>query len=162
MPGKDREFTMRFLAGVPERNLYGNVHGGSMMKWMDEVAYACAAGWCGQPCVTVSISGITFHKPVTVGHIVELHARLIHTGRASMHIAVNVCSRDPRHGEYEQTTSCLIVFVAIDADGHPIPVPKWEPATPEDVALQARAMRLKELGRDIQEELQMFESAATA
>ena len=55
-----------------------------------------------------------------------------------------------------------MVFVAIDADGHPIPVPKWEPATPEDVALQARAMRLMELGRDIQEELQTFESAATA
>ncbi len=72
MPGKDREFTMRFLAGSADRNLYGNVHGGIMMKWMDEAAYACAAGWCGLPCVTVSVSGITFHKPVTLGHIVEL------------------------------------------------------------------------------------------
>jgi acyl-CoA hydrolase len=156
MPGKDREFTMRFLAGAGERNLYGNVHGGYMMKWMDEAAYACAAGWCGLPCVTVSVSGITFHKPVIVGHIVELRARLVYTGRTSMHIAVRVCSRDPREGEYEQTTSCLMVFVAIDADGRPTPVPKWEPATPEDEAFQARAMRLMALGQDIQQELQAF------
>ena len=102
MPGRDREFTMRFLAGAENRNVYGNVHGGSMMKWMDEGAGVCAAGWSGLPCVTVAVSGITFHKPVAIGDIVEIRARLIHTGRTSMHIAVNVCSRDPRHGEYEE------------------------------------------------------------
>lgn len=160
MPGKDREFTMRFLAGTENSNLYGNVHGGSMMKWMDECAGACAAGWSGLPCVTVSVSGITFLKPVSIGHIVEIRARLIHTGRTSMYIAVNVSSRDPRHGEYQHTTSCLMVFVAIDATGHPTPVPKWEPVTPEDLALQNRAVRLMELGKDIQAELSTFESAA--
>ena len=160
MPGKDREFTMRFLAGAENSNLYGKVHGGSMMKWMDEGAGVCAAGWSGLPCVTVSVSGITFQKPVAIGHVVEVRARLIHTGRTSMHIAVNVCSRDPRHGEYEDTTSCLMVFVAIDASGRPTPVPKWEPTTPEDRALQARAVRLRELGQDIQEALRTFEPAA--
>lgn len=156
MPGKDREFTMRFLAGAENSNIYGKVHGGSMMKWMDEGAAVCAAGWSGLPCVTVSVSGITFHKPVSIGHIVEVHSRLIHTGRTSMYIAVNVSSRDPRQGEYEQTTSSLIVFVAIDAAGRPTPVPKWEPTDPEDLALQARAVHLKELGQDIQEEINAF------
>jgi acyl-CoA hydrolase len=159
MPGKDREFTMRFLAGAADRNLYGTVHGGAMMKWMDEAAYACAAGWCGIPCVTVSVSGITFHKPVPVGHVVELRARLVYTGRTSMHVAVRVCSRDPMAGEYEQTTSCLMVFVAIDADGRPTPIPKWEPSTPEDLALQARTLRLMALGHEIQGELQAFGQA---
>lgn len=78
MAGHDHEFTMRFLAGAPDRNIYGNVHGGSMMKWMDEAAYACAAGWCGLPCVTVSVSGIVFHRPVQVGHVVELRAACSH------------------------------------------------------------------------------------
>jgi len=151
---------MRFLAGAPDRNIYGNVHGGSMMKWMDEAAYGCAAGWCGLPCVTVSVSGITFHKPIAVGDVVELRARLIYTGRTSMHVAVRVLSADPRHGDYEQTTSCLIVFVAIDADGRPTPVPKLEPATPEDEALQRHAVRLRELGEDIQRELRAFEAVA--
>ena len=158
MAGQEREFTMRFLAGEAERNLYGNVHGGSMMKWMDEAAYACAAGWCGMPCVTVSVSGIVFHKPVHVGHIVELRARLVHTGRTSMRVAVNVLSRDPRHGEYQQTTSCLMVFVAIDEAGRPTPVPKWQPESAVDVALQAHATRLMELGDQIQAELRDFET----
>ena len=141
---------MRFLAGAENRNVYGNVHGGSMMKWMDEGAGACAAGWSGLPCVTVAVSG----------NIVEVRARLIHTGRTSMHSAVNVCSRDPRHGDYDDTTSCLMVFVALDADARPTPVPKWEPTAPEDRAIQARAMHLRELGQRIQEELRTFESAA--
>ncbi len=76
-----------------------------------------------------------------------------------MHIAVRVCSRDPRQGEYEQTTSCLMVYVAIDAEGRPTSVPKWEPDTEEDRALQAHAMHLMELGRDIQAELQAFGQA---
>jgi 4-hydroxybenzoyl-CoA thioesterase len=75
-----------------------------------------------------------------------------------MHIAVNVCSRDPRHGEYENTTSCLMVFVALDAGGRPTPVPKWEPTTPEDRALQDSAVHLRELGQHIQEELRTFKS----
>ncbi len=157
MPGTDREFTMRFLAGAEHRNVLGNVHGGSMMKWMDEAGGVCAGSWCGLPCVTISISGITFHKPVSVGDIVELRARLIHTGRTSMHVAVQVRSRGIMHGEYERTTSCLMVFVAIDAQGRPTPVPKWEPTTEEDRALQAHAVHLMELGHGIQEELRAFE-----
>ncbi len=162
MPGKERAFTMRFLAGPENQNVYVNVHGGAMMKWMDESAGACAAGWCGLPCVTVAVSGITFHKPVPIGQIVQIHARLIHTGRTSMYVAVEVSSRDPRRGEYEQTTNCLMVFVAVNTHGRPTPVPKWEPKTPEDRVLQARAMRLKELGMKLQEELGAVEPAATA
>lgn len=157
MAGQEREFTMRFLAGATDRNVYGNVHGGSMMKWMDEAAYACAAGWSGMPCVTISVSGITFHKPLAVGHIVELDARLVLTTRSTMHVAVNVFSRDPRHGEYEQTTSCLMVFVALDADGRPTEVPRWEPVTPQDQELQEHARRLMELGQGIQGELRHFQ-----
>lgn len=130
------------------------------MKWMDKGAGACAAGWSRLPCVTVAASSIAFHKPIAIGNIVEVRARLIHTGRTSMHIAVNVCSRDPRHGEYEDTTSCMMVCVALDACGRPTPVPKWEPTTPEDRALQARAVHLRELGRDIQAELRTFASPA--
>ena len=78
-----------------------------------------------------------------------------------MHIAVNVCSRDPRHREYEQTTDCLIVFVALDADGHPIPVPNGAGHAGGYRAANG-AIRLMELCHDIQQELRMFESAASA
>jgi len=158
-PGRQREITLRFLAGAADMNIYGKVHGGSMMKWMDEAAYACAAGWSGLPCVTVYVSGIQFHKPVTVGNIVELTATLIYTGRTSMHVAVNVCSADPRNGEYEQTTSCVIVYVAIDDNGIPIEVPRWEPETERDRALHAYARRMMELRQGIEEEVAALKGA---
>ena len=121
---------MRFLAGAENRNVYGNVHGGSMMKWMDEGAAACAAGWSGLPCVTVAVSGITFHKPVAIGNIVKVRAA--DPRRTYQHAYRRQrLLRDPRHGEYEDTTSCLMVFVALDADGRPTPVPKWEPTRPQ-------------------------------
>ena len=159
MPGQNRELTLRFLAGAVDRNVYGKVHGGSMMKWMDEAAYGCAAAWSGLPCVTVSVSGITFHKSVPVGHMMELRATLVHTGRTTMYVAVNVRSTDPRHADYEQTTNCMMVFVALDEDGRPTPIPRWEPVTPEDLALQEHAMRLMRLGQGIQAELQALGAA---
>ena len=145
MPGRDREFTMRFLAGAENRNVYGNVHGGSMMKWMDEGAGACAAGWRGLPCVTVAVSGITFHKPVAIGNVVEVRARLIHTGRTSMHIAINVRAGDLREGGLSDTTHCTMVFVAVSSTGGPVPVHAWVPETADDVALGNHALRQMEL-----------------
>ena len=90
----------------------------------------------GCPLVTVSVSGITFHKPVQVGHIVELQARPYYSGpHEYAHCGQLSARATRRHGEYEQTTSCLMVYVALDAEGRPMAVPKWEPSTPEDEAL---------------------------
>jgi acyl-CoA hydrolase len=152
MPERPREITLRFLAGASDMNIYGKVHGGAVMKWIDEAAYACAAGWSGRPCVTVYVGGIQFHKPVLIGHVVEARARLIYTGRTSMHISVDVCSYDPRGGERANTTRCIIVFVAIDDAGNPIEVPAWTPVTPEDIARHDYARRLMELRRVIEQE----------
>jgi acyl-CoA hydrolase len=153
MPERQREVTLRFLAGPTDMNIMGNVHGGAVMKWIDEAGYACAAGWCGLPCVTVYVGGIRFYKPVPIGNLVEVHARLIYTGHTSMHIAVDVCSADPKTRDYTQTTRCVIVFVALSEDGRPAAVPAWQPATPEDRALHQYARRLMELRHGIEEEL---------
>ena len=83
-----REITLRFLAAPTDISIYGKVHGGAVMKWIDEAGYICAAGWSGYPCATVYVGGIRFHKPIQIGNIVEVHAQLIYTGRTSMHIAV--------------------------------------------------------------------------
>ncbi len=150
---RQREITLRFLAGFVDTNIMGKVHGGAVMKWIDEAGYACAAGWCGMPCVTVYVGGIRFYKPVIVGFIVEVNAKLIYTGRTSMHIAVDVCSANPMTGESVHTTRCIIVFVALDPQGRPTPVPTWEPETTEDHALQAYAIRMMELRKSIEEEM---------
>ena len=87
---RQRELTLRFLAQPTDVNFGGKVHGGSVMKWIDQAGYACAVGWSGRYCVTVYVGGIRFYKPVLLGSLVEVHARVIYTGKTSMHVAVDV------------------------------------------------------------------------
>lgn len=156
MTERQREATLRFFAEPGDVNFYGKVFGGAVMKWIDLAGYACAAGWCGGPCITVYVGGIRFYKPILVGHMVEVRARLIHTGRTSMHMAVDVRSRDPQGGEYIHTTHCVIVFVAIDPQGNTIEVPKWEPQTDEDRAMQQYALKLYEMNKSIAGEMKTY------
>ncbi|CFB63681.1 acyl-CoA hydrolase [Pandoraea apista] len=137
------EVTFRFLAEPAAVNFGGKVHGGSLMKWIDEVAYACAATWSGRYCVTVSVGNIRFRRPILVGNLVELRARIVATGRTSMHIHVSVHAGDPKWGELRQTTDCLMVFVAVDESNHPVSVPSFEPKTEEQKALAKYAMDVK-------------------
>ena len=131
MPAQDREFTMRFLAGAENRNVYGNVNRGSMMKWMDEGRERARPGGADSLASPSPSAASCSTNPSPSAISSWSPHRLIHTGRTSMHIAVNVCSRNPRHGEYEDTTSCLMVFVALDAGGRPTPVPKWSRLRPK-------------------------------
>ncbi len=133
------ETTFRFLAEPTSVNFGGKVHGGALMKWIDETAYACAAMWSGRYAVTVSVGNIRFRRPVHVGNLVEIRAKLVATGRTSMHIHVSVHAGDPKEGELEMTTDCLVVFVAVDSNGRPMPVPAFEPVTDEQKRLATYA-----------------------
>jgi acyl-CoA hydrolase len=137
------ETTFRFLAEPTSVNFGGKVHGGALMKWIDETAYACAAVWSGRYCVTVSVGNIRFRRPIHVGNLVELRARVVATGRTSMHIHVSVFAGDPKSGELRQTTDCLVVFVAVDENGNPVPVPTFEPVTDEQKRLAKYAVDVK-------------------
>jgi acyl-CoA hydrolase len=154
MPGTQRDVNFRFLAQPTDVNFGGKVHGGMAMKWIDQAGYACAVGWSGAYCVTVSVSGIQFIAPILIGDLVTVQARLIHTGSSSMHLQVDVLARDLRRGEDRLATSCVMVFVALDApDGRPTPVSPWEPVTDEDRRLQVYAQRLATLSREMQDEV---------
>jgi acyl-CoA hydrolase len=153
LPTPDRELTLRFLAEPTDINFGGKVHGGMVMKWIDQAAYACATGWSGRYCVTVYVGGIRFYKPIFIGALVEVRAKLIYTGTTSMHLAVDVWSRDPRQQEITKTTHCVIIFVALDDEGNPTPVPTWKATDPNDVALEQYAQKLMELRRSIEQEM---------
>jgi len=137
------ETTFRFLAEPTSVNFGGKVHGGALMKWIDETAYACAAMWSGCYCVTVSVGNITFRRPILVGNLVELRARIVATGRTSMHIHVSVHAGDPKSGELRQTTDCLVVFVAVDANGGKVAVPTFTPVNDEQKRLAKYANDVK-------------------
>ena len=153
---KEKSITLRFLAEPVNVNFGGKVHGGSVMKWIDQAGYACAANWCGGYAVTVYVGGIRFFKPMLIGYLVELRARLIHTGNTSMHISVDVFSKSPQADDWVRNTHCIIIFVSIDQDGKPTAVPMYTPETEEEIQMQKYAMRLMELRKSIEDEMGAF------
>src|SRR3954453_7408630 len=94
--GPQRGITLRFLAEPGDVNFGGKVHGGAVMKWIDQGGYTCAAGRTGSSSATVYIAGLHFLAPIPVGEVVEFQAVVIRTGRSSMDIAVDVYARDPK------------------------------------------------------------------
>ena len=117
---------MRFLAAPTDVNWGGKVHGGIVMRWIDEAAHVLATRWTGSDRnVAIFTGGVRFYRPLRIGHVVEVEARLLHTGRTSMHVGVHVRSGDPARGAsgMELTTYCRTIFVAIDerAPGGAVP-----------------------------------------
>jgi acyl-CoA hydrolase len=153
---QQRELTLRFLAEPTDVNFGGKVHGGAVMKWIDQARYACAAGWSGQYCVTIYVGGIRFYRPVLIGQLVEVRARIIYTGTTSMHLAVDVSSRDPKAQAAASTTHCVIVFVAVDEAGAPVPVPAWIPVTGDDIEMERYAKKLMDLRKGIENEMARY------
>jgi acyl-CoA hydrolase len=153
-----KSLELRFLAEPMDVNFGGKVHGGMVMKWIDQGGFACAVNWCGGYAVTVYVGGIRFFKPIHIGNLVEVRSRLIHTGKTSMHIAVDVYSKKPEDQDYVHNTHCIIIFVGVDKDNKPVQVPPFQPETEEEVKLQLYAIKLMELRKNIEEEMQSFYS----
>jgi acyl-CoA hydrolase len=144
------------LAEPTHVNFGGKVHGGMVMKWIDQAAYACAARWSGLYCVTVSVGTIRFRRPILVGHLVELEAKVVHTGHSSMHIFIQVRSGDAHSGQLAETNHCIITFVALDADGHTAAVPAWHAVTAEDKFLEQYAIDMKQFSQTVEQQMLDF------
>jgi len=142
--------TLRFLAEPSTINFGGKVHGGTVMKWIDEAGYACATRWAKRYCVTVSVGSIRFQRPIMIGDLVEVQARLAYTGSTSMNIAVEVRAGDMKTGQMEVITECVVVFVAVDPNGKALPVEPWLPETPGDIALAQNVKAHLDLARAAQ------------
>jgi acyl-CoA hydrolase len=132
--------TMRFLAQPDTVNFGGKVHGGTVMSWIDQAAYACATAWSQRYCVTAYVGGIRFVHPIMIGDVVEVEARLAYTGDTSMNIAVEVRCGDLKSNGLETTAECAIVMVAVDSRGKPVTV---EALTPEGEAALALAQDVR-------------------
>ena len=153
---RSKSLSLRFLAEPTDVNFGGKVHGGMVMKWIDQGGFACAVNWCGGYAVTIYVGGIRFFKPIHIGNLVEIRSKLIHTGKTSMHIAVDVYSRKPEEENYVHNTHCVIIFVAMDKDNQPTPVPSFIPENEEEKQMQQHAIRLMDLRKSIEDEMQTF------
>src|SRR6478736_5465613 len=117
-----------------------SVAAGSVMEWIDKAGYACAVGWAGAYCVTAYVGNVRHRRPIEPGSLIEVQARLVHTGRSSMHVVVTVSSAEVETRVYTPATTCILIFVAKGADGRPTAVPEWQPASRSDRKLAAAAL----------------------
>ena len=164
MPGREREVTLRFLAAPTDVGYSGSVDGGRVLEWIDKAGYALAAAWSGRYCVTAYVGHVRFTRPVVSGHLVEVTARLVYTGRSSMHIEISVRSGPPTGESFVLTTQCLVIFVAVDDEGRSVEVPPWVAEVDDDVRAEALAIRRIALRADIETAMaaQSYTDAGTA
>lgn len=113
-------------------NPLGNVHGGWVLKLVDEAGGIAATRHARRPAVTVEIDSVSFRAPVQVGNLVHVCARLTRSWRTSMEAEVRVEAEDLLTGERHLTTTAYVVYVALDERGRPTPVPPLIPETEEE------------------------------
>lgn len=116
------ELKMSVLMTPDMANFNGNVHGGDLLKLLDQVAYACASRYSGQYCVTLSVDKVTFKEPIHVGELVTFLASVNLVGRTSMEVGIRVEAQNILERTTRHTNSCYFTMVAID-NGQPAAVP---------------------------------------
>ncbi|AOY00485.1 acyl-CoA thioesterase [Jeongeupia sp. USM3] len=121
------QLTMTVLMTPDMANFSGNVHGGALLKLMDEAAYACASRFAGAYCVTLSVDQVTFKQPVHVGELVTFLASVNYTGRTSMEVGISVIAEDIRAQTVRHTNSCYFTMVALGDDRRPFEIPAHVP-----------------------------------
>jgi acyl-CoA hydrolase len=133
-PTSHSRVTLSRIMTAIEVNLYGTVHGGVLMKFVDDVAGASAARHSGGTAVTAAIDEIVFLEPVRVGDLVHAHAQVNWTGSSSMEVGVKVSAErwDTAVDEPLTVATAYLVFVAVDVAGGPRPVPPVLPGSPDD------------------------------
>ncbi|HEU4460497.1 MAG TPA: acyl-CoA thioesterase [Methylibium sp.] len=151
--------SMTVLMTPDMANFSGNVHGGTILKLLDQVAYACASRYAARYVVTVSVDQVTFREPIHVGELVTFLASVNLTGSSSMEIGIRVVAENIRTQVQRHANSCYFTMVAVGDDGRPAPVPPLVPADDEARRRQGEAARRKALRRELDERRQAIKAA---
>ncbi|RNE49834.1 acyl-CoA thioesterase [Corynebacterium alimapuense] len=146
-PSEAPRLVNRFLAKPMDINWGGKVHGGTAMEWIDEAGAACTMEWSGEHTVAVYAGGIRFYRPISIGDLIEVDARMMRTDTRSMQMSVHVRSGNPRGGREELKTAihATVTYLSMDIDGNILPARQFIPRTTEDVKLSEHASKLREL-----------------
>jgi uncharacterized protein (TIGR00369 family) len=126
------------LMQLEHANNLGHVHGGWIMKLVDEAGALACMRHAQQRVVTVAVDQMTFRQPIRIGDLVILNAEVSYVGRTSLEVEVRVHSENPITGEQIHTNTAYLVYVALDETGKPVPVPRLVPET------EAQRLRMEE------------------
>ncbi len=139
------ELTMTVLMTPDMANFSGNVHGGTILKLMDQVAYACASRYSGRYVVTLSVDHVTFRQAIHVGELVTFLACVNYTGKTSMEIGIKVMTENIRERTSRHANSCYFTMVAMGDDNRPTVVPPLVLVTDEQRLRHQKALRRRDL-----------------
>ncbi len=143
------QLSMTVLMTPDTANFSGKVHGGTVLKLLDQVAFACASRYASSYVVTLSVDQVMFRQPIQVGELLTFLAAVNHTGTSSMEIGIKVIAENIRTQEQRHVNSCFFTMIAVDDHGKPTPVPALEPGTPDEhrrhVAAQLRKTMRQEM-----------------
>ncbi|SDX22831.1 Acyl-CoA hydrolase [Collimonas sp. OK242] len=140
---------MTVLMSPDMANFSGNVHGGAILKLLDQVAYACASRYAAQYVVTLSVDQVTFRQPIHVGELVSFLASVNHTGTSSMEVGIKVVAEDIRTQVVRHVNSCFFTMVAVDGDRRPVAVPPLRPFSADEKRRFEAAVLRKQLRQEL-------------
>jgi acyl-CoA hydrolase len=141
-PEDRRSLSMTVLMTPDMANFAGKVHGGTLLKFLDQVAYSCASRYAGTYAVTLSVDRVLFRDAILVGELVSFSATVNYTGRTSLEVGIRVDTENIRDGTRRHTNSSYFTMVAVDDAGNPVAVPPLVPVTElEHLRYQAAVAR---------------------
>lgn len=143
-PMRASRVTISQLMHPEHANLLGNVHGGWIMKLVDEAGALACMRHAQRKVVTVAIDSMTFRQPIKIGDLIILNAEVTYTGRSSMEAEVQVLAENPVTGERTHTNNAYLVYVALDDDGKPTSVPPLKAETDDEKRKMERAKERQE------------------
>ena len=155
-PGRqEKSLHMTVLMSPDMVNFSGNVHGGSLLRLLDQVAFACASRYSGCYVVTLSVDQVFFRQPIHLGELVTFLSHVNHTGKSSMEIGIKVIAENPRTRVSRHVMSCFFTMIAVDDQGKPTAVTPLKLETEMEHILFQNALKRKALRTE-------YEKAQTA
>jgi uncharacterized protein (TIGR00369 family) len=136
--------TISQLMHPEHANLLGNIHGGWIMKLVDEAGALAGMRHAQRKVVTVSMDSMVFRQPIRIGDLIIINAEVTYVGRTSMEAEVQVLAENPITGERTHTNTAYLVYVALDDHGRPTPVPGLIAETEDEKSRMEKAKERQE------------------
>jgi acyl-CoA hydrolase len=141
----EKHLSMTVLMTPDLVNFSGKVHGGAILRLLDQVAYACATRFSGHYVVTLSVDQVFFRQPIHVGELVTFLASVNYTGRTSMEIGIKVVAENPRDRKKHHAMTSFFTMVSMDSEGRPTPVNPLVPENDVEKRRHAAALERRQL-----------------
>ena len=147
------QLSMTVLMTPDMANFSGNVHGGTILKLLDQVAYACASRYAGSYVVTVSVDQVMFREPIHVGELVTFLASVNHTGHSSMEVGIKVMAENIQTQTMRHANSCFFTMVAMDEARRRVAVRPLELRSPYQLRREGAARIRRQLRQEFSSRL---------